>query len=195
MSQPIDLQTLCSEIQHRAHGRAHFVIALSGFGGSGKSTTAKALLKELGDGEIIHLDDFIHDRLSQRSDSWEGFEWDRLTEQVLKPIAEGANAIDYGIYNWQSNKITEKRKVVLPKYIILEGVGLIRDDLKKYFDITVWIDVPLDVASERGKHRDMIEHEAPQHANLWDTIWTSNDQDYFAKYQPKNNVDFLLDNT
>jgi uridine kinase len=194
MSQAITLQELSSEIKHRAQDRARIVIALSGFGGSGKSTIAKALLETLGDGEIIHLDDFIHDQLSQRSDSWEGFEWDRLVEEVLRPIAEGADVVEYGVYHWPSNKIVEKRKVALPKYIILEGVGLIRDNLKKYFDVTIWIDVPLVVATERGKRRDVEEYKVPHHAELWDTIWTPNDADYFRKFVPNEKADFLLKN-
>lgn len=194
MSKKVSLQELASEIKNRTNDRNHFVIALSGFGGAGKSTIAKAILEALGGGETIHLDDFIHDRLSQRSDSWEGFEWDRLIEQVLKPIAEGADVIDYGVYNWQSNGIVEKRKVVLPKYVILEGVGLIRDELKKYFDLTIWIDVSLATATERGKRRDVVEYGVPQHAELWDTIWTPNDQDYCTKYRPEDNSDFLLEN-
>lgn len=194
MSQILSLQELSSEIKRRAQDRKHFLVALSGFGGSGKSTTADALSKSLGDAQTIHLDDFIVNRLSKRSEDWEGFEWDRLIEQVLKPIAEGADVIEYGVYNWPSNGIIEKRRVILPKYVILEGVGLIRDDLKKYFDVTIWIDVPLAVATERGKRRDVEEYKVPHHAELWDTIWTQNDADYFRKYQPNEKADFLLMN-
>lgn len=195
MAQAVRLKELLSEIKRRANNREHFVVALSGFGGAGKSTTADILAESLGSSEIVHLDDFIHDQLSQRSDSWEGFEWARLVEQVLKPIAEGASAIEYDVYDWKSNGIVEKRKIDLPKYVILEGVGLIRDDLKKYFNATIWIDISLATATERGKHRDVVEYGVPQHAELWDTIWTPNDRDYFKKYRPEEVTDFLLETT
>jgi uridine kinase len=194
MSQILSLQELSSEIKRRAQDRKHFFIALSGFGGSGKSTTADALSKSLEDAQTIHLDDFIVDRLSKRSENWDGFEWSRLIEQILKPITEGADIVEYGIYSWESNGVGETRKTILPKYVILEGVGLIRDDLKKYFDVTIWIDVPLVTATGRGKRRDVEEYKVPHHAELWDTIWTPNDADYFRKYEPNKKADFLLKN-
>ena len=188
----IDLGELSSEVKERSKGRPHTVIALSGFGGAGKSTIANSLAELLGDSTIVHLDDFILDRLSKRSADWDGFDLDRLIHEVLEPIANGADEIEYGIYDWKSNQVSEKKKLVLPKYIILEGIGLIRENLRDFFALTVWIDVPLEIASARGKHRDVSEYGATHHAELWDTIWAPNDRDYFTKHQPRTHTDYLL---
>ncbi len=194
MSQKVTLEELSSEIRRRGNDGGHVVVALCGFGGAGKSTAANALSASLGDAAVVHLDDFIVDRLSARSTDWDGFDWNRLVQEVLQPVAGGADAIEYGAYDWEANGIREKKKVILPKYLIVEGVGLIRDELKNFFTVTVWIDVPLEVANERGKRRDVEEYGATKHASLWDTVWTPNDKDYFAKYRPDETADYLLEN-
>ena len=183
----ITLENLSKVIKERAKNKNPFVIVVSGFGGAGKTTLAIKLAKSLGQADIIHLDDFIINRLTERSPDWAGFDWERLTNEVLLPASRRQKKIEYGIYDWVKNKVLEKRILHLKKYIIIEGVGLIKKQLKKYFDVSVWIDIPLKVASERGKKRDSADHEA-----LWDDLWTSNDRDYYEKYQPKNSADFIV---
>ena len=178
-------------IKKRAGSHKYFVIALAGFGGAGKSTAADKLATGLGDTVVIPLDQFITNHLAERSPDWDGFDWARLIEQVLKPIHEGRKTITYGVYDWPRNKVTEDRTIQLPKYIIIEGCGLIRDQLKEYFDFSIWIDTPLEVASQRGSTRDRKEYNV-DHDQFWKEIWVPNDKDYFDKYQPAANVDFLL---
>ena len=191
--QKMQLQELSTEVRRRHKNNQRSVIALSGFGGAGKSTLANSLAELLGDAVVIHLDDFIIDRLSKRSADWNGINWSRLVSEVLKPIADGASAIEYGVYDWKSNSLSGKKSLVLPKYVILEGIGLIRENLRDFFAVTIWIDIPLETASARGKHRDVVEYGATHHAELWDTIWTPNDRDYFIKYQPQVHADYLLE--
>ena len=189
---PATLQNLAAIIKSKAKNKAHFVIAISGFGGSGKSTVAKKLNSALKKSTIISLDSFIIDRLSKRSKAWSGFDWTRLIEQVLKPIKSDKDTIRYDVYDWAENKNRPGQPLQVPKYIIVEGVGLIRNSLKNYFDFSIWIDVPLKTASEQGKKRDREEQQI-DHDKLWDELWTPNDKDYYKKYQPKSNVDFILE--
>jgi len=178
-------------IKKIAEGKKHFVIALAGFGGAGKSTVANKLSNTLENAVVIPLDQFIINRLLDRSADWDGFDWARVIEQVLKPVQDGSEIITFGICDWQQNKIIEEKTLELPKYIIIEGCGLIREQLKKYFDFSIWIDIPLEVAYERGSTRDREEYKV-DHDKLWKERWTPNDKDYFEKYQPAVNADFLL---
>ncbi len=75
----------------------------------------------------------------------------------------------------------------------MEGIGLVRPSLMPYFDCSVWVDIPLEVAVERGKRRDREEYKV-DHDSLWDELWMPNDRDYFEKYSPKEKVDFILQN-
>lgn len=185
------IQELAQIIQRQAESKNHFVIALAGFGGAGKSTTANKLTEILEDATVIPLDEFITNRLEERSADWNGFDWARLIEQVLKPIQDGSEIITYGVYDWSQNKIIEEKTLQLPKYIIIEGCGLIREQLDKYFDFSIWVDTPLEVAFERGSTRDREEYKV-DHDKLWKDRWTPNDKDYFEKYQPAAKASFLL---
>ena len=185
------INELVETIQKKADGKNHFVVALAGFGGAGKSTVANKLAKALGEAVVIPLDEFITNRLAGRSTDWDGFDLVRLEEQVLKPIQEGNETIKYGIYDWSQNKIIDTKNLQIPKYIIIEGCGLIREQLNKYFNLSVWIDLPLEVASERGNIRDREEYKI-DNDQFWKEKWTPNDKDYFEKYQPAKNADFLL---
>ncbi len=182
---------LVSVLQQRSVDKTPFVIAISGFGGSGKSTMSLRLAKALDNAMIIPIDEFITNHLSDRSTDWDGFDWTRLTTQVLRSLQEGKEVIQYGVYDWMENKITQERTVQVGQFVIVEGVGLLRQSLQNYFDFSIWIDVPLPIAYERGKRRDREEYKV-DHDALWDILWMPNDKDYFNKYRPKELADFVL---
>ena len=158
------------------------LIAISGFGGSGKSTLAQELKKKLNNAEIISIDDFIVNRLQKRSADWEGFDRERFRLQVLEPAKHG-NEIKYDEYNWKENKIIGVKTLpILPKYLILEGCSILHPDLTKYYDFSIWIEYPLDLATERGLKRD--REWGLNHEDWWLNLWKPNEQDFFNKYRP-----------
>lgn len=55
------------------------------------------------------------------------------------------------------------------------------------------MDVPLDVATARGKKRDREVHKNPQDEE-WDGSWKRNDEEYFNAYKPKEMADLLISN-
>lgn len=183
------LSELVTKIKERASSKKPFVIGICGFGGAGKTTTAHKLAEALGNAHVINVDDFIVNRLKERSADWNGFDWGRLEKEVLEPIRQGKATITYGIYDWKSDSIPETKTVSLEKYVILEGVGLFKESFRKYFDFLVYVDVPHHIALERGKKRDIQDHWA-----LWDELWSKNDHDYHEKHKPKEQADFILKN-
>lgn len=189
----ISLEALGEEIKATTHGHSCVVVAMSGFGGSGKSSTAEKLATLLGDASIIHVDDFLVGRVPVRSPDMVDFDWDRLTKEVLLPIREGKKCVEYGMYNWGKDIIEEKRNVALQKYVIIEGVGLLMKERMHFFDYAVWIDVPPDVAMLRGKKRDK-EVYGVDHDRLWNEFWALNDEEYFEKHRPEALARYILQN-
>ena len=61
------INDLESVIKEKAKNHDHFLIALTGFGGAGKSTAAKNLADSLENAVVISLDEFITNRLADRT--------------------------------------------------------------------------------------------------------------------------------
>jgi uridine kinase len=190
MSAKITFDELSNELQQRASARGPVVVGISGFGGAGKSTLAERLAGELGSATIVSADDFTIDQQRQRCDDWSSIDRSRIAKQVLIP-ARNHEDLRYQQYDWPNSRLGPWRTVSDFSFLILEGIGIIHPDLLSLLDVTAWIDVPLDVASGRGKYRDReiyhVDHDA-----LWDELWTPNDRDYFERFRPDQAVDFLL---
>ncbi len=108
MGKVIPLEELAKYLKILKH--KNIVISISGFGGSRKSTTVEKLAQLLETATVIHLDDFMVDRLSKRSSDWEGFDYNRLVDEVVKPIKQGKTEIEHGLYYWKKNVIIENKK-------------------------------------------------------------------------------------
>jgi len=117
----------------------------------------------------------------------------RLENEVLKPFWEKQTRIKYGHFNVPSKGISETIEVNNNGILIIEGVGLFRPELMKYFTFKIWVDVPLEVALARGKNRDRDENHNPTD-ECWDGIWKDNDVQYFDVFKPKESVDLIIQN-
>mgnify|MGYP003402706914 FL=1 len=169
------------------------IVAISGFGGSGKSTFAK-LLGDALDAPVIGVDSFMKDRTIDKYALWEIMDFDRLTKEVLIPFHAEAKPITYGHFDWKSNEVAEQREVSNKGVLIIEGVGILRTSLLKYFSYSIWVDCPIEEAIARGKKRDRAVHHNPQD-ELWDGIWRNNDLEYFSTFSPKEVADLIIDNS
>lgn len=157
------------------------VVAISGFGGSGKTTLASKIMQRLLDCETVSADDFIVGRAMERSADWSSYDRERLQKQVLQPAQHG-EPIRYQVYDWKNDKLGEWRNVPKSKYLIVEGLSILHPDLLRFYDFKIWVDCPLEVATERGMARDTFA--ANDHNALWLNIWMPNEHDFMAKYRP-----------
>ncbi len=167
------------------------IIGISGFGGSGKSTLARKLAFEI-DAAIIGVDSFYksHDIIEYQL--WDIIDFNRLEKEVLVPYTLGNNKISYSEFDWEKGQVLKSKTISAHNHLIIEGVGLFRPQLMKYFNYTIWIDCPIEVAIARGKRRDREDYGISQDEN-WDGIWRNNDLQYFKRFLPKESADFILD--
>jgi uridine kinase len=186
-----NVEELAEHIKQRANNNERFVIAISGFGGAGKSTLSGKLAELLDNATLIHTDDFI---AADENGVLEGYHlnWQKLQEQVIK-IARSADRLTSRIYDWDSNRPVFE-EVSARKYVIIEGSQwLIQDKFKQYFDTTVWINVPQDIANVRGKKRDNEEYGV-NHDELWDKVWGPREKESFIKLRPDKHAEIILSN-
>lgn len=168
------------------------IIAISGFGGSGKSTVAEEIGKKLSI-PVIGIDSFTKARDLTDYSLWENVDFKRFEDQVLVPFTRGDSLITYGHFDWGTDGIHHQEEVKNDGYLIVEGVGLLRPELMKYFSYTIWVDCPLEEAIARGKKRDREVHLNPQDEK-WDGIWKKNDLEYLETFTPNEKADLIINN-
>ena len=165
------------------------LIAIEGFGGSGKTTFAKKLASMLGDAFVINIDDFIvKEKLVEKSWDKGAFDRARLEDEILAPLAAGKPA-SFRKLIWDTNELSEPMAVPDTKHLIVEGISSYHPSISRYYDYKIWIDTPMEVAKERGRARD----GSNENAHHWD-LWAENDLKYQQKYHPEQQADFVISN-
>lgn len=168
------------------------LISISGFGGSGKSTIAKRL-GEILNAPVVGVDSFQNEKVFTFDfNNWEVMDYARLEREVILPFFSGSKEITYGHFNNPAKPLVG-RNFANNGILIIEGVGLFRPELLKYFTYKVWVDVDIGEAMARGKKRDREEYGNPTD-EFWDTVWKKNDLQCFNTYHPDEAADYIIKN-
>jgi len=143
------------------------IIAIAGGSGSGKTTFARELQKELGDHNcgliyqdsyyIDQSDKFDKDGGSVNFDHPDSLDFDLLAKH-LGELKKGM-AIDVPIYEFASHS-RKVESILFPcrKIIIVDGILLLSQEvLRPLFDRSYFIDCPEDIRYERRLNRDVVE--------------------------------------
>jgi uridine kinase len=177
-------------IEYISHLPKPAIIAISGFGGAGKSTIAKELGSIISS-PVISVDSFWKNNLDDIYSLWNIVDIERLKDEVLNPFSTGVFHFTYNDLSWGKNE--EHQISAGGGFLIIEGVGILRPECMDYFACSIWIDCPLDEAVIRGKKRDREEYNHPQDEK-WEGIWKTNDKDFFETFRPDNLATFIITN-
>jgi uridine kinase len=170
------------------------IIGVSGFGGSGKSTFAKELGALL-DAPVVAVDSFQKKgAFDTEYSNWEIMDFDRLEREVLAPFVKNEEVIRYGHFDAKTETIYDTREFKNEGVLLVEGVGLFRPELAKYFGYKIWVNVPIELSVARGKKRDRDEYQSPND-ELWEGLWKDNDLQYLAAYKPNESADCIYENS
>ncbi|MEU5096611.1 hypothetical protein [Streptomyces sp. NPDC020996] len=154
------------------------LVGVDGHAGSGKSTFAGRLARELGGAPVLHLDDLAtHDEL---------FEWTgRLLTQVVAPLRRGETA-HYAPYDWRARGFAPPRALPPAPVVLVEGVGAGRRALRPQLAHLLWMDLPAEESWARGRTRDGEEQR-----EFWDG-WVRAERRHFAEDPSRPFADLLV---
>ena len=159
-------------------GRKTVLIAVDGFGGSGKTTLAEWLADRLG-GATVCSDDFARPGVP-------GWEWRRFYEQVLSPLLVDERA-RYQRYDWHDDRLAEWHELEPGGFLVAEGVSISRHELGDPWDLTVWVECPYELRLARGMERD---GEAMR--DTWVRVWMPEEERYVEAQRPHERADFIV---
>jgi uridine kinase len=149
------------------------VIAIAGASASGKTLFADTIYHELIEEHALSELDIafmsedsyykdqsnltLEQRISVNYDHPDAFEHQLLIEHIN--ALKNGQAVDLPIYSYtEHTRTTQTRRIQPSRIILIEGIMLLTDpELRKLYDIQVFMDTPLDICLIRRIARDMQE--------------------------------------
>lgn len=167
------------------------LVCIEGLGGAGKSTLAEAVAAALpGEALVVHGDDFYgpEERDWRSWSSREGYEryFDhrRLEDQLLRPLRSGSVA-RLQRYGWPSNTLDDWIDVQPEGFVVVEGVYLLRRELRPYWDLAIYVDTPRDLRQARL-------HARGENDEGWISRWSAAEDYYERVEKPVQAADLVV---
>jgi uridine kinase len=169
------------------------VVGISGHGGSGKSTLATRLGVDLGldPDQVVATDAFHATTCGPDAGMWEQCDW-ALLEAVVREARSVPRPERLRFdYRWWSGE-TGVEDHPMPAVLIVEGIRLLSDRTRDWFDLAVWIDLEPEAAGARAKARNLLQGDDQAELDLWDTKWIPEGYDYERDERPRERADVVL---
>lgn len=185
------ISALCTTIQ-TVHAPTTRLVFVDGLGGAGKSVLAEALAGELG-AAVVQGDDFYRPSAERESSAEQSaavgasFDWRRLELQVLAPLSRGQGA-RYQRYNWADDQLADWVTVPGGGTVVVEGVYLLRNELRRYASVSIWVETLREVRLARGVERD---GEAAR--SRWVDEWMPAEDAYVSAMRPDAAATLVVD--
>ncbi len=192
----LTFDALATRLLQRTRVHSTLLIAVDGGGGAGKSTFAASLCAALTAAgalaTVVPMDDFFRPHEKAQQPVSHGFvdgemDWQRLREQVIAPLKVGHDA-RYQRFDWPTRTLQEWHAVPVGGSVIVEGVGVLRQELAACYDFKVWVRCPRQRRLERGVARD-----GEQARERWERQWLPADERFVQLHHPENVADLVVD--
>lgn len=185
-------------------GGSRTMVAVDGIGASGKTTLSQLLADRLGTSTpvvVVHGDAFFTDVSVRRargryspegfwSDTYDLPEFERC---ALVPLRSGERRFRPASFDLDAGvaRLAEPVPADADAVVIVEGAFLHRDELAAYWDYSIFLDVPFDVAAQRMQTRAGAAE--PLDEPLL-SRWFGAQRLYFRAARPWTRASIALDN-
>lgn len=135
--------------------RRPLIAAIDGRCASGKTSAAALLQKEFG-WTVIHADDFFlrpEQRTPERyAEPGGNLDRERLKEEVLEPLRAG-KPVSYRRFDCSRMQLGETISAAPRELVIVEGSYSLHPELREYYDLKIFMDVPYEEQLKRIEKR------------------------------------------
>lgn len=184
-----------------------FLIGIDGISGSGKTTTSENVSRTLEQlGYRVHkisFDNFWSSTEDCRAMRFNpekpivgsDYRWQKLRDEILIPLHEKKPV--NCVVNDDSVEVDHFCAVDVISYdnllaendvIIVEGVFIVRDELRKYYDYSIFIKSPRKISFDR-----VLEREGDYMKQWYQNYWHPEENLYLKRQEPHTKVDWLID--
>ena len=194
--------TIVAEIRRlMVHRSAPLLVALDGGSGAGKSTLALLIAAEV-EAAVIPGDDFFAAQISDadwdsrppEARAADAIDWRRLRTEALEPLLAGKpaqwQAFDFeagvrpdGTYR-MGTEFVEREPVPI---IVPDGAYSTRPELADLIDLSILLDIPVEVRHER-----LLAREEKEFLASWHERWDAAEEYYFTYVRPKSAFDLIV---
>ena len=156
------------------------IIGIDGVAGSGKTTLSLNLQRDLGNSQIIHMDDLY--------EGWSSTLTSQLTLKLLNILESVKNQgeVIYSPFDWGTGKLEPELRISAPTYLIIEGVGSGQLAVRDSASLALWIEVPDQMGLAR-----VIERDGPAVADYMPAFLVAQNI-HFEKEGTKKSADYHL---
>lgn len=181
------------------------VIAIDGVDGAGKTRFGDKLARFMATRDVqvirVSVDDFHNPkaiRYRRGKESPIGFfqdsyNYEALLEGLLKPFCSGAPVINTSCFDLEHDvKKHETKAVGLDAILVFDGIFLHRDEIRSYWDWSIFLQVPFEITYARMAQRDGCLSEPHAISNR---RYFLGQQIYLRRCQPTKRANVLVDNS
>lgn len=165
-------------------------LAIDGGCAGGKTTLAKVLEKIYG-AFVFHMDDFFlrpEQRTKERySEVGGNVDRERFLSEVLLPIKSGL-PINFRRFDCSTFTLLESETVTQSRFYVVEGSYSMHPELAPHYDLSVFLDVPLDERKKRIANRNS-KFIAERFYNEWIPL----EEKYFERMNVKERCDIRIE--
>ncbi len=184
-------------------------VAIDGVDAAGKTTLADELRTILRGNErtIIRASiDGFHNSAAVRHRDGESpqgyydnsFNYGALVEELLEPLGpKGTLLYRTAVFDYRTDKAIQMDliKAAFNSILLFDGVFLLRKELYKYWDFTIFIEVSFDVVLDRVKDRDTVLFGTPEMlCQRYDSRYIPRQKIYLNNEHPSSKAMVIIEN-
>lgn len=184
-----DYTRVVRAIRQALSARERLIVAIDGRCGSGKTTLAARLQREL-QCTVYHMDDFFL-RPEQRTEErllqpGENVDHERFLDEVLLPLRNG-QAVTYRPYVCSRQQLGEPVTMVPDRLTIVEGSYSCHPALREYYDLRIFLTIEPETQLRRIEERGGAA-KAQQFRDRWIPL----EERYFQAFDVQARCDMCV---